>query len=220
MKRITLTLVLTAAVVASACLNKDTTSTIYLRPDGSFDWVILEQNVRSDERDESARLAEEVDYADAVSRGDNGLVNGLLALGAEDVHVRWLRSRRPYAVMIDARFANLAGAFDRVLARCEVPYESAITETEGVTTWTFRADVGIDGDRLTHEAHERCGEGLDGLDEALDFTIVLESGSFTAARGFVLGAGDTAAIDNDALEESVKLTGVVELSLSWRSSEQ
>ena len=47
-------------------------------------------------------------------------------------------------------------------------------------------------------------------------SIVLESGSFTAATGFVLKGTDTAAIDEKAIEERVKTTGVVELSLSWR----
>ena len=208
MKRNTLAIAMAAALFTAACLQKDTTSTIYLRPDGSFDWVILEQNVRSDERDESARLAEEAKYVDAVSGGELNTVNGLLALGAEDVQVRWLRSRRPYAVMIDARFGNLAGVFDRLLAPCEIPYESRLTESEGIATWTLRADVGLDGDRLEQGAGEGCGDGIDGLDGALgELRIILESGSFTAATGFIIKSTDTAAVDEKALEENAKSTG-------------
>ena len=216
MKRYALTLILAATVTSAACLQKDTTSTIYLRPDGSFDWVILEQNVRSDERDESARLAEEARYLDGVSRGDSDMVNGLLALGAQGVHVRWLRSTRPYAVMVDARFDDLAGVFDRALAPCEVPYESAITETEGITTWRLRLDAGPEGHRLDQDGGEECGDSLDGLTDALTFTIVLASGTFTAATGFTITGTDTAAVDEKAIEERVKTTGIVELSLSWR----
>jgi hypothetical protein len=216
MSRTTFALVIAASLIATACLEKDTTSTIYLREDGSFDWVILEQNVRSDEGDDASRLAEEARYVDAVSRGETGIVNGLLALGAEDVHVQWLRSRRPYAVMVDARFGSLATVFDRVLAPCGLPYESALTEVGGVKTWTLHADVGIDGERLDHATAERCADGLDGLTEALGFTIVLESGAFTAATGFVLKGADTVAIDEAAIDERVKATGLVELSLSWR----
>jgi hypothetical protein len=218
MKRITLALTLTiaAALLAAACLEKDTTSTIYLRQDGSFDWVIIEQNVRSDERDDSARLAEESSYVDAVSRGGTDTVSGLLALGAEDVRVRWLRNRRPYAVMVDGRFDNLAGVFDRMLGTCGLPFGSAITEVDGVKTWTLRADVGVDGERLDHATAERCADGLDGLTDALDVTIILESGSFTAAMGFIMVAADTAQLDDEALEKSVETTGLVELSLSWR----
>jgi hypothetical protein len=216
MKRTTLAIAIAAALLTAACLQKDTTSTIYLRADGSFDWVIFERNVRSDERDESARQAEEAEYVDAVSRGDIGLVNGLLALGAEDVQVRWLRSTRPYAVMFDARFDTLASVFDRLLAPCEVPYESAITETEGVTTWRLRIDVGPEGSRLDQGGGEDCGDSLSGLTDALEVTIVLESGAFTAATGFILEGTDTAAADEKTIEERVKTTGVVELSLSWR----
>jgi hypothetical protein len=217
MKRTAITLTLAAAIAAAGCLEKDTTSTMYLRQDGSFDWVILEQNVRSDATDDAARILEESEYAEAVSRGDTDIVNGLLALGAEDVNVQWLRSRRPYAVMVAARFDSLATVFDRALAPCGIPYESRITESDGIVTWTFRADVGIDGERLSHQALERCGEGLDGLDEGLDqLRIILESGTFTAARGFILDAADAARFDDEALGKAVETTGLIELSLGWR----
>jgi hypothetical protein len=217
MKRNGIALIFVAAIAATACLQKDTTSTIYLRRDGSFDWVILEQNVRSDGSDEASRLAEEAEFVNAVSTGDLGTVESLLALGASDVRVRWLRSRRPYAVMVDARFANLAAAFDRVLAPCGVPYETRITESGGVATWTLRADIGLDGDRLQENGGEGCGEGLDGLDDALGgMRIILESGTFTAATGFILKNTDSASVDEQTVEERVKTTGVVELSLSWR----
>ena len=217
MKRITLALAITASLTAGACLVKDTTSTICLRQDGSFDWVIVEQNVRSDESDEASRLAEEAGYVDAVSRGDGDVVKGLLALGGEDVRVQWLRSRRPYAVMVDARFDSLAGMFDRLLAPCGVPYDSRLTESDGVTTWTLWADVGLDGERLTEHGGEACGEGVGGLDDAFEeLRIILESGTFTAATGFTLEGNGAAVIDQAALDERCKTTGLVELSLSWR----
>jgi len=217
MRRTALSLTMAAALISAACLQKDTTSTIYLHQDGSFDWVILEQNVRSDGQDEASRLSEEAGYVDGISRGDNGVVDSLLALGGQDVRVRWLRSRRPYAAMVDARFDSLAGMFDRVLASCGIPYDSRLTESDGVVTWTLWTDVGIDGARLTHEALEACGEGLDGLDEALDtLRIVLESGAFTGATGFTLAGSIVAVFDEAAVEERVKTTGVIELSLSWR----
>jgi hypothetical protein len=144
------------------------------------------------------------------------MVDSLLDLGATDVRVRWLRSRRPYAVMTDARFDNLAAVFDRALAPCGVHYESAITETEGVTTWRLHIDVGPEGSRLVQDGGEECGDSLDGLTDALGLTIVLESGTFTAATGFTIKGTDTAALDETTIEERVKTTGIVELSLSWR----
>jgi hypothetical protein len=216
MRRTALGLTLIAAISAAACLQKDTTSTIYLRPDGSFDWVVFERNVRSDEADAGMRQAEEVGYADEVNRGEHDIVNGLLALGAEDVEVRWLRSRRPYAVMIDARFDSLAGVFGRMVSSCGIPFESAMAESDGVKTWTFRADVGVDGGRLS-DMDSDCVLNSGGLDELLDgLRIVHESGTFMAARGFILDGKDTVEADDEAMQECVKTTGIIELSLSWR----
>jgi hypothetical protein len=217
MKRIAHLFVIAATVATAACLQKDTTSTMYLRQDGSFDWVILEQNVRSDESTDASRLSEEARYVDGVSRGDTEIVDGLLALGAKDIHVQWLRSRRPYAVMVDARFDSLAKVCDRALAPCGVSYDSRITEYDGVVTWTLRADVGVDGERLESNTGEDCGDGLGGLDDATEhLRIVLESGTFTAAKGFALDGADTAKLDEEAVQKAVETTGLIELSLSWR----
>jgi hypothetical protein len=217
MKRFAFALTLAATMAMPGCLQKDTTSTVYLRQDGSFDWIVLEQNVRSDASDDAARLKEEVEYADTVARGELGTITGFLALGGEDVRVRWLRGRRPYAVMIDARFDSLALLFDRLLLPCEIPYRSTITTSEGTTTWTLHADVGVDGERLESSGPDACGQGVGGVADALDeLRIVLESGEFTAATGFTLQGTTAAALDAKALEEAVKTTGIVELSLSWR----
>ena len=51
MKRTLTAFALAAALAATGCLQKATTSTIYLRTDGSLDWVVLERDVRSDESD-------------------------------------------------------------------------------------------------------------------------------------------------------------------------
>jgi hypothetical protein len=217
MTRRALGLTLVAAISAAACLQKDTTSTMYLRRDGSFDWVVLEQNVRSDANDEAARLDEETGYANAVSRGELGTVNGFLALGGDDIRVRWLRGARPYAVMADAHFDSLARVFDRLLSPCGIPYQSVITESDGVTTWSLVADVGVDGERLDARLPDACGRGAGELSDAFEtLRIVLESGNFTAATGFTLQGTVAAVMDEKAVEESVKSTGVVELSLSWK----
>jgi len=62
---------------------------------------------------------------------------------------------------------------------------------------------------------EGCGDGLDGLTDALDVTTVLESGAFTNATGFKLEGTDTAVVDKEAGENAVKTSGRIELSLTW-----
>jgi len=218
MKRITLILAMAASLAATACLQKDTTSTIYMRQDGSLDWVVLEQNVRSDGTDAATRVAEETAYVEAVARGEHGVAEGFLALGGDDVRIRWLRGTRPFAVMVDARFDSLAGLFDRPLTKCAVPHEVGITQDGGVTTWSLVIDSGPDGEGLEGDHDEGCDAGLDGLTDALTMTIVLESGTFTAATGFTLKGADTAVIDEEGIERASKTSGRIELSLSWTSA--
>ena len=134
MKRTTLAIAIAAALLTAACLQKDTTSTIYLRPDGSFDWVVLEQHVRSDESDAATRHAEEAGYVDAVSRGDRHGRRACSPSAAQDVRMRCCASTRPYAVMVDARFDSLAGVFDRG-SPCGVPTRSGHHRADDVTTW-------------------------------------------------------------------------------------
>jgi hypothetical protein len=215
MKRISLALALAASLAATACLQKDTTSTIYLRQDGSLDWVVLEQNVRSDDTDAAKRITEETAYVDEVARGDHGVAEGFLALGADDVRIRWLRSERPYAMMVDARFDSLAGIFERPLTKCAVPHEVRITQYGGVTTWRLWFDVGPDGEGIDRDQHEGCDDGLDGLADALEMKVVLASGTFAAATGFTLKGADTAVIDEEAITRASRTSGRIELSLSW-----
>ena len=216
MKHFTLTLAMAVSLTSAACLQKDTTSTIYLRQDGSFDWVVLERNVRSDEADGAARLSEESAYVAAVDRGEHDVAEGFLALGAEDVRVRWLRNARPYAVMVDGRFDDLAAVFDRPLMRCGIPHEVSITHDGELTTWRLRADVGPEGEGVDFNLNEGCDDGLDGLADALAVTIVLESGRFTDVTGFKLEGSDTATFDEEGVEAAAKATGRFELALSWR----
>jgi hypothetical protein len=217
MKRITLILAMAASIAAAACLQKDTTSTIYLRQDGSLDWVVLEQNVRSNDTDAAKRLAEETAYVDAVARGEHGVAEAFLALGADDVRIRWLRSERPYAVMVDARFDSLTDIFEQLLTRCRIPHETGMTQDGGVTTWRLWIDAGPDGEGLEGDHGDGCDDGFEGLTDAMDMTIVLESGRFTAATGFTLQGADTAVIDEEGIEKASKTSGRIELSLSWTS---
>jgi hypothetical protein len=215
MKRISLALALAASLAATACLQKDTTSTIYLRQDGSFDWVVLERNVRSDETDAAKRITEESAYVDEVTRGEHGVAKGFLALGAADVRIRWLRGTRPYAVMVDARFDSLTDTFERLLTKCRIPHEVGTSQDGGVTTWRLWIDVGLDGGGVESNDAEGCDDGLGGLTDALEVTMVLESGTFTNATGFTLEGADAAVIDEAGVENAVKTSGRIELSLSW-----
>jgi len=209
---------LTAALATAGCLQKVTTSTIYLRADGSFDWVVLERDVRSDEADATARDAEERGYLDAVGRDQHGVAEAFRALGGHGVRTRLIRETRPYAVAVDASFDSLSAVFDSQLAGCGVAYDISQTVEGDVTTWRLWADVGEDGDKLDTSS-DTCGAALGGLSSALDLTIVLQSGTFTKAEGFTRTAADTATLDDESGEKTLKANnGHLVLSLSWKAA--
>lgn len=218
MKRMLTVIALTAALATAGCLQKETASTIYLHTDGSFDWVVLERHVRSDESDAAKREAEEFAYLEAVARDSHSVAEGFRALGGRHVRTRLLRDTRPYGVMVDASFDSLTAVFDSQLSGCGVSYDISQTVEGDVTTWRLWADIGEDGEKL--DGGDQCGAALGGLSDALDLTIVLQSGTFTKADGFTLSGSDTATmLDDEAGREWLKKNhGQLVLSLSWKAA--
>ena len=218
MTRTLMTIALTAALATTGCLQKETTSTMYLRTDGSFEWVVFERDVRSDESDAARRDAEESGYVDAVTRDQHGVAEGFRALGGQDVRTRLLRDTRPYAVMIDARFRSLTAVFDSQLAGCGVAYGISQTTEGDVTTWRLWADVGVDGEKLV--GGDDCGAALNHISDALELTIILQGGTFTRAEGFTLSGSDKATtLEDEAGNDALKKNdGRLVLSLSWKTA--
>ena len=191
-------------LASTACLQKETTHTIYLDPDGSIAWTVLEENVRSDEEDADRRLEEEQGYIESAWRTSHGVAAALEALGGRPV-ADLLRSERPFVVFTEARFF----AIDRLARR-------------------FLEEAGIDGEaelrfepQLTRFTLTCAQDAVDDLDEdgrvvalieELDrYRLVLTRGRFVEARGFRLEDGDTVAIPLDSGED-----GPAVYSLAWR----
>ena len=218
MRRALMIIALTAALATTGCLQKESTSTMYLRTDGSFEWVVFERDVRSDETDAVKRDAEEFGYVDAVARDRHPVADSFRALGGQDVRTLLLRDTRPYAVMVEARFDSLTAVFDGQLAGCGVAYDITQTVEGDVTTWRLWADVGVDGEKLVDGAG--CGAAFSGLSDANDLTIILQGGTFTKAEGFTLSGSDTAKSDDEATgsEALKKNNGQLVLSLSWKAA--
>ena len=218
MTRTLTTIALTAALVTTGCLQKETTSTMYLRTDGSFEWVVFERDVRSDESDAIKREAEELGYVDAVARDRHGVAEGFRALGGRDVRTRLLRDTRPYAAMVEGRFDSLTAVFDSQLVGCGVDYDISQTVEGGVTTWRLWADIGVDGEKLADG--DQCGAAVKDMSDVFDLTVILQGGAFTKAEGFALSGSDKATMledeaGNDALKKN---NGQLVLSLSWKAT--
>lgn len=206
--------VLLALLAGTACLQKDTTSTIYLRPDGSLDWVVLDRNVRSDATSEAERTQEEGQYRESAERGEHGAALAVRALGATRVRSLVIRATRPYAVVVEGTFDNLATLASGPLIACGVPHETAITRVDDVATWRLRADLSHNGGDFGPAG---CEKPFEGLLEALDVEILLESGRFTHAVGFTIERPDRAVPDQLAFEQAAleRNDGWLVLSLSW-----
>ena len=213
MKRLIMSLGLAAALVTTGCLQKDTTSTIYIGADGRIEWIVLDRQVRSDEKDAAKRWAEEQAYIDAVWSGRDNVTKSFKALGGTNVRTQVLRDKVPYDVVRSANFDNLGKLFARELARCGVPHRSEYKTTGTVTTWTLAIQV-----EPEPPAVEGCDEDgpLDGLSDAINhLEVVLESGAFTNAVGFKKVASDKMVLDDVSSDTIKKNGGWVIVSLTW-----
>ena len=144
------------------------------------------------------------------SAGKHPVAQALRRLGAQSVTTTWLRRERPYAVMTEARFADL-----RQLAM-------AILRDAGA-----QGDVSLVRERLRDEVRRPGGRrlapasaadpsaGNSALDALLtdleNYRFVLAEGRFTSADGFrILDEGTIAVWD----EKKAAADGILTLALS------
>src|SRR6187399_644779 len=174
-----------ALLSSTGCLRKDVTHTLYLSPSG-VTWSAMEKDVRSDETDAARQMAEEQDYILGVRAGVHGVARGLRALGATRVETTILRNDRPYTVLTEARFRDLASLTLAGIARLRIRGDASIDHAG--CERTFRA---------WFAEGERDGDEPDGLADLLadggGYRLVLTEGRFIRADGFLIEQDGTAA---------------------------
>jgi hypothetical protein len=207
-----MTLVFGAVLVTAGCLEKETTHTIYLAPDGGASWVVSEFNVHSDEKEADKRISEEQRYIGPALLGAHGAARGLAALEPQGpVRTTILRDERPFHVVTDARFA----AVDRLLQRFFVQMgirTSASLVREG-SRLTLR--VQFDFSRALAEHETEVSELADVVERS---RFVLTEGCFDAVSGFEVSDGVSATLSSDwmdRLEKAYEGKGAIEFALSW-----
>lgn len=213
MRKHLLIAVLFGALAAAGCISSDTASTLYLEPDGSAEWIIVEHNIRSSEDTAAKRLTEEAGFLAEVEGPRPPLAEALWLAGARDTETLILRRQVPFAVRTVARFDRITDLFARVLDACGIPYESSLVPEGDGMRW--RLDVLIDPEPEGLSA-ESCSD-LSALAEATDrLYIVAVNGVIVDAVGFErVGSDEVALIDPD--EEAVQANGGWwRLSLAWR----
>jgi len=215
MRHKTLALLLLAAIIPlGACIEKDTSTTIYIRNDGTIEWAVLDQNVRSTEEDSGKRLDEERTYMNDILGGIDRLTKGFRTLGGTSIKSVVLRDQAPFATLRSADFEHLSQVWERALKSCQVPHRLSLKSDGVVTTW--RMAIQVDPEP---ESSDNCdSEAIEALlsDSSDHLRIMLESGTFVSAAGFTITKSDTAElqdIDSDTIRTD---DGWVVLSLVWR----
>jgi hypothetical protein len=200
---------LAAALSALGCIEKETTHSIYLSPDGAVAWTTLERDVRSTAEDAGARGTEEATYLAAALAGTNDVAEGLAALEPLRVQTRVLRRERPFSVLTEARFTSVQALGLRILGELRIPGDVYVTQSGEITTLHIHLDCrGMD----TDEDRDTAVTSL--VDELSTYRIVLTEGHFVEATGFALEGKDTIARPVATSQDLPE--AVVDLSLAWR----
>jgi hypothetical protein len=203
--------VLAAALSMTACLEKETTHTMYLAPDGAVTWTAFERNVRSDQSDTAKRDAEESEYLAGALGGTNDVARGLAALDASRVRARVLRRDRPFTVMTEAAFDSVEALANRIIAECGLTGDAYISREDGAVTLHAHLDF-----RAVDDGEENTSPVMALVEEMSAYRIVLTEGRFVGAAGFALNNDATIATPIAVSEEEVKDKGVLDVSLTWR----
>lgn len=178
------------ALLAVGCLIKETTSTLYLEPDGSVTWRVLEEDVRSDEEKPVDRSEEEVAFVEDVWSGEHHAIAAMRLLGATRVDSRFLRDRRPYTLLTEGEFPSLDGLLRDLLDELGVP---GYVEHTVAGDWN-RLVVLVDVGRMSDEDAEEESPVGALFSDTDTLRLLLVEGRFRDARGFDLIESATVAV--------------------------
>jgi len=205
--------VLAVTVGSAGCLVKETTHRVYLSPSGSVDWLVLEENVRSNESDGTKRSNEEREWLDALAQDAHPAAEGLRRLGPDGLSSRLLRPARPYMAMTEARFARLDRVIQRLFEELGIRGEATLDARGQGATLSVSVDLSsLDDPEPDTESP------VTALLEDLDrYRVVLTEGRFVGAAGFQVIENGSAATLQEIPEATLEARGVVKLTLTWRA---
>jgi hypothetical protein len=205
---------LTGLLLAPACIQQETTHTLYMSPDGVLVWTSLECDIRSDARTPFDRAREEGEFLDRLATGMHPIPVAFKHLGADPVQIRFLRQKRPYVVMTEARFASIDRTLQRLLDEIQLVGTAVITEDGSERTLTVTIERPSEQFELAED-----NPVLPLVDPAVPYRCVLTEGRFVSAIGFrVSGDGVIAVLDEKIFEELDEPGDVVRLSLTWTAA--
>lgn len=205
--------VVLAAVVTGGCLQKETTHTLYMSPDGGVAWVAVEANVHSGESDPGQRQAEEDRYIGPALIGAHRVALGLQALKpASVVRTTVIREEPPFHVITEARFARIDVMLERLFVESGLPARVTLSQELDRTRLHIRFD-------FSRTLVERDAPAAALLEDIEHFVFVLTEGSFIAGGGFEVPHRTRARLSKDAfdaIEQALEAHRPIELTLAWR----
>jgi hypothetical protein len=193
--------VLGLAALGDGCIEKDTRSVIYLDPDGSLTWTVLETDVRSGSEKPADRTQEEAEYRRTMLSNPTPLVLLFESLGGRQVSRTVLKDTVPFEVHTTAKFDRIDTLFERMCAAASYFCVAGVANDGRRTTLTIE---------MVSEL-EVPGPEQDAMTDALGtLKLVLVEGRFVGASGFALTGTRTATLDEKVVDGDP-----VTITLTW-----
>jgi hypothetical protein len=211
LKRLTISVAIGSLVLLGGCIQKETSHTLYVSPDGAVSWVVSEVNVRSDQTETGQRLAEEEGYIGPALLGSHGVARGLTALGSiGNVRTTVIRDRRPFHVVTQADFPAIDALLSRLFREMGVRSTAAMLRAAERTTVRVRLD-------FANPLAEKETAVSELFDQIEHLRFVLTEGRFNPAAGVDV-TDAIATLSPEWLERAEKAARereAIEFVLTW-----
>ena len=207
--RTVMPLTLAVLLAAGGCLQKETSHTLYLSPDGGVTWAVSDSNVYSDEAEVGKRIQEEQQFMGRVLLGTHETARGFAALRPIGVvRTTVVRDERPFHVITEARFDRIDRMFERLLTKAGIKATSSfVTSADGAALHV----------RLHFDEQLEADEAVNDLLDVQNFRFVLTEGQFGDSTGFDVN-GPTATFSRDWVDRAdtaYEERREIEFALTW-----
>ena len=200
---------LALALAPLGCIIDETTHVLYLEPDGSVTWRVLQDLVRSDRDAPRERLAEEADFLDEVDTAEDSYSRMFADMGATAVDAWSVRDRRPYSLVVEGRFEGLDEATEALGEHIETDLHVTLEQDGDVVHYTLRVPPPTeqvdpdDADDAWQWAQHR-------------FRMVTAKGRFVHARGFDISEDGVVAVPRPLTPDEIdEHDGTSVYTLTW-----
>ena len=195
---------MTTLLASAGCLQTEKAHTLYVAADGTVTWIVVEKDVRSDDRDPAKAAAEEREYITRARAGDHAVAHAFVRSHALNVTTHIVRDRRPYTVVTTAQFPSLDVLGQGLIDAIGLDATSELTDEGPQSRWT-----------LTIRSDEVAEDASADLTTLLDepWHVVLERGRFVDAQNVRIAHDQRAILDQDVADPQPGKPLV--WSLSW-----